>query len=489
MITHIMSSYDKYNGLWRASANEAVPYTDDFPECLLVAPEFWDGSIVQGNATVVMTTIKWISDTQLEVIIRDNGAGIKNLRRLLEWAAAKSLSTIHKNGHGLKKAMTKFMRDFSKAEWLIKYRVKNRNLQTIHAPFLGYDDTRIEENEQDEVTLMPSGFEIRFKCEASVLGDEYSGAPQKLFHALREIITTRYSEKLLRSIDFQLEIQKDDFTVKGSSLKDEWHSFEYNVQKRIPEEVTPRMEIIQIIPGGKWIYREYMLTVNGQKKYELKSDTLFPVYGVKNQKGSRVHTFVDGRMIDAIPYYKILGRDMYHNSLNGLLGFWHFTSDSIEDFDKMPQPATTKVSFYENDPVYKEAVMKLRTRRQEEEDAQEKKRQQEEQRVAAERAVVQQAKAAEEKQKQISILDAMQRASESETNTVITPQKPVVKAAAVQEAANSEKALYRKLKVLTDRLKKIDYKEEIEYGEATPNVSLLATFKAIDRINKTLDEI
>ena len=33
-----------FHGLWRASANEAMPYTEDYPEALLVLPEFIDGS-------------------------------------------------------------------------------------------------------------------------------------------------------------------------------------------------------------------------------------------------------------------------------------------------------------------------------------------------------------------------------------------------------------------------------------------------------------
>ena len=42
-----------YHGLWRASANEGVPYADDFPEALLVLPEFIDGALGAGKASII----------------------------------------------------------------------------------------------------------------------------------------------------------------------------------------------------------------------------------------------------------------------------------------------------------------------------------------------------------------------------------------------------------------------------------------------------
>jgi len=488
------SSYDTFKGLWRASANEAVPYTDDFPECLLVTPEFWDGSIVQGNATSIKMSIHWISDTRLEIVIRDNGEGIKNERRLLQWAAAKAVSTIHKNGHGLKKGFTKYMRDFDTAKWTIHYRKKNRNVQVISAPFLG-TETKVEEDEHDEVSLMPSGTEIRFQCDASVLG-KYSANPQGLFHALREIITTRYSEEVLGRVDFQIEVKQGEFSVAGSSRADEWHSFEWQVAKRIPREVHLKMSLQATIPGGTWTYKEYFLHINGSTGYDLKSEGLFPVYGRKNQKTSRVHTFVDGRMIEAIPYYRILGRDTSHNNENGLFGFWHFTPTLPEDFDKMPQPATTKVSFYENDPIFRQMLTDLATRKQQEEEAQLRRQQEEEQqrRVEAQRAAeaTRAARAQQEQQQQQqqqTIQEVFQRVAGSESGNAVIQPPPRPHPARQQEALNSELAFYKKLKELTTRLRQIDFKDEMESAETTPNTGLLATFRAIERIHKTLDEI
>jgi hypothetical protein len=51
------STKEEFAAGWRSSAHEAVPYTDDFPECLLVLPELYDGSLNQGNATEIHTEI------------------------------------------------------------------------------------------------------------------------------------------------------------------------------------------------------------------------------------------------------------------------------------------------------------------------------------------------------------------------------------------------------------------------------------------------
>ena len=46
-------SSNDYHGLWRASANEGVPYSEDFSEALLVLPEFIDGALGAGKASII----------------------------------------------------------------------------------------------------------------------------------------------------------------------------------------------------------------------------------------------------------------------------------------------------------------------------------------------------------------------------------------------------------------------------------------------------
>jgi hypothetical protein len=150
-----MSTTEEFHALWRSSAFEAVPYTDDFPEALLVLPELIDGSIGQGQASKIILQIT-LNGTKSNLKVRDNGVGIKNERRLLQWAAQKASDNLHRNGHGTKKCLTKWEQDYTKANWTIKYRLLGKNLQIIKGPFKGRD-TDVSEDETDETTLMPSG--------------------------------------------------------------------------------------------------------------------------------------------------------------------------------------------------------------------------------------------------------------------------------------------------------------------------------------------
>lgn len=52
-----MSHPQDFESLWRASAHEAVPHTDLFPEALLVLPELTDNSI-SANATKIELIFK-----------------------------------------------------------------------------------------------------------------------------------------------------------------------------------------------------------------------------------------------------------------------------------------------------------------------------------------------------------------------------------------------------------------------------------------------
>ena len=149
---------EEYHALWRSSALEAVPYTDDFPEAILVLPELIDGSIGQGNATKVTIEII-LNKRSSRLTVTDNGGGIRNERRLLQWAAQKATDNIHRNGHGTKKCLTKWEQDYTKADWTIKWRVPGKNLQIAKSPFKGRDTTVVED-EDDQTTLMASGCEI-----------------------------------------------------------------------------------------------------------------------------------------------------------------------------------------------------------------------------------------------------------------------------------------------------------------------------------------
>ncbi len=129
---------DDYEAQWRASAHEAVPYTNDFPECFLVLPELIDGAIGQGSATKIIIEIKFIDDKTGYLKVVDNGNGVKHYGRLLSWASKDSTTIHHRYGHGSKKCLTKWNKDYN-SKWHIKYRYKRPKgidaLVQIYSPF------------------------------------------------------------------------------------------------------------------------------------------------------------------------------------------------------------------------------------------------------------------------------------------------------------------------------------------------------------------
>ena len=338
---------EEYAGLWRASAMEKVPYTDDYPAPLLVLPELLDGALGQGHATEITTSVVWNTPTTLTLRVRDNGQGIKNPTRLKKWAAATSVDNLHRNGHGTKKALTMFSPNYATENaWDITYRVKNRNLVTISGPFMGADTKEVDDEGVDETTLMPSGTEIRVGFEQSILGNMGSGA---IFLAIKEIIRTRMSEETLRRVKFVLEVKPlGSKILTEDSHTNNWHSLQWYMDEMVrTDDATVCYQNSFDSDGISWTMKHYYIVPSGQTNFLTKGE--FPTYGHKNQACSRAHIALNGRMIEAVPIHRLLEREATHNSLNGHIVFVNFTS---ADLDKMPQPSTTKVSLYDKDPIY-----------------------------------------------------------------------------------------------------------------------------------------
>lgn len=338
---------EEYAGLWRASAMEKVPYTDDYPAPLLVLPELLDGALGQGHATEITTSVVWNTPTTLTLRVRDNGQGIKNPTRLKKWAAATSVDNLHRNGHGTKKALTMFSPNYATENaWDITYRVKNRNLVTISGPFMGADTKEVDDEGADETTLMPSGTEIRVGFEQSILGTMTSGA---IFLAIKEIIRTRMSEETLRRVKFVLEVKPlGSKILTEDSHTNNWHSLQWHMEEMVRTgDATVCYQNSFDSDGISWNMKHYYIVPSGQTNFLTKGE--FPTYGHKNQACSRAHIALNGRMIEAVPIHRLLEREATHNSLNGHIVFVNFTS---ADLDKMPQPSTTKVSLYDKDPIY-----------------------------------------------------------------------------------------------------------------------------------------
>jgi len=339
-------SFDDFGAQWRASAHEAVQYSEDLPECFLVLPEPIDGALAQGGATKISIVIDLGSRNSIRVI--DNGKGITNTERLLTWASKTSTDIHHRYGHGSKKFLTKWNKNYN-CNWYVKFRTcdkkgRSGSLFKYTGPFKG-PTMLAEEDENDETELMPSGLEWGVEFDIETLGQV--NTPQKVFDVIKELLRTRYSRKYFDKTEFTIEITSGD-TVISETSKD-WKTF----QECIEEEVTNKnANVIHSYTindeSVKMTYTQYEFTVYGKsKEYTLNKE--FPIFGHKNQACTRLHIALDGRTIELAPLWKFYsGKATSHNSTNGRFAFLNFEGD----FNKMPTPCTTKVSFYDQCPYY-----------------------------------------------------------------------------------------------------------------------------------------
>jgi hypothetical protein len=365
-------STDHYHSLWRNSANEAVAYSEDFPEALLVYPELLDGARGQGNASKIITTFDITDPRDCILKVTDNGTGISSTVRLKKWSSKNSTSIQHRYGHGSKKCLTKFAPNYETAKWKVSWRTKDKKgvsstLKYLVAPFVGETDNPDFEDEDDETTLMPSGTEWEVHFDLSILKD-HGKTPKKLMTAIKEIILTRFSRKEHLSVcEFEVVIIKGTETITENSNSNNWKTFE----ECLNDEVETNNAYIKYqfevpIDGGKYTYTEYNLSVNGSTTYALKK--AFPFYGRKNQATSRVHIGLNGRYIEAMPYYKFIGKEQPHNDYNGTYVIVNFTSDKTDDYSKLPTPCTTKVKFQEDCAVFKSFLESVKNKKNDEDD-------------------------------------------------------------------------------------------------------------------------
>jgi len=358
------STYNHFKSLWRSSANEAVAYSDDFPEALLVLPELIDGSLGDGKATEINIIIKLSNDSKnkSELILKDNGIGITSTKRLLDWAATQSASIEHVYGHGSKKCLTKFMPDYDDAKWSVMWRKVDKrgvsgSLNTIKSPFLG-NQTDHQEDEKNETDLMVSGTQWNINFYKKILKLDNSFPANDLMKKLREIICTRYEKEFYKEFIIKIEIIhngtiiKEDsskwLTLKETLLKESLLKEKRNVMKMLCtkyniNDISIQIDMYKIISDGR--------------SFKLNN---FPLYGTKNIKASRVHIALNGRYIEAMPLNIFKSKEI-HNSENGIMIFINFTAvDNTNGFVKLPTPCTTKVKFQEECPIFKECIISIK---------------------------------------------------------------------------------------------------------------------------------
>ena len=359
-----MDHLSHFKSLWRSSANEAVAYSDDFSEALLVLPELIDGSLGDGKATEINIKFDITNSKSSILIVSDNGIGITSVKRLLDWASTNSASTEHVYGHGSKKCLTKFMPNYDDAKWSVKWRKVDKrgvcsSLNIVHSPFLG-SQTKHDEDETDETTLMNSGTEWTINFDSSILKLSNVEPEKDLLNQLRELFNTRYETSYYNKFTINIEIVNRSIKIcensnsgKWLTLKQELDKDKKNISNILNKEFV--IEYIDDINKNTNIINisiQFYKIISDGRKFKLKN---FPVFGCKNMKGTRVHIGLKGRYIESMPFHNFMNKEI-HNSDNGNIIFINFYSNN----NVLPTPCTTKVKFQEECPIFKKCLIYIR---------------------------------------------------------------------------------------------------------------------------------
>jgi hypothetical protein len=340
-------SRNDYEGLHRASANEAVAYSNDFPEALLVLPELIDGALGAGEASNVKIDIDLTDPEKCTLILADNGKGLVRESRMLQWASSDigNEQTENMYGHGSKKTVTKFSPDYSKTKCVLEWRTKDKrgNSGSLHSliwPFRGLDTMRKEDAENEDI-CPGSGTRWTIEFNIEVLG-EYND-PHSLLRALKELNNIRYERSLYKPYTVDIKIKKGD-TIVNENSKD-WKSLKECLELEVLKNNAVKME--RTFTNGKTTATctLFEITADG-RAFNIDG---FPKFGKKNMQGSRVHISRIGRYIEAKKYCELLGLES-HNAFNGKKAFIIFTGEEL------PQPCTTKVKMREDCPIYKKMI-------------------------------------------------------------------------------------------------------------------------------------
>jgi hypothetical protein len=337
-----------FEALWRASAEEGVAYADtDFPEVLLTRPELFDGSINQGQATHIISSYEKQINGKWRAIVEDDGQGIfLGITRFLSWANSRSSGIHHRYGHGTKKYLTKAQPKYALSDWTLEWRNKAElsRLYTIRGPFRGLEMEETMTVDTTDAATLPAGG-TRFTVDIEPELFHQFNTVERLFAAEKEIIRSRHGQQLDDgSVQFTLTVRDGETVKTENSVADGWTSLQSlcaSVTKQLVDATVP-------IDGGHLHFSMYYF----YKEQKATMAKEFPLYGLRNMQGSRMHISLGGRMIEPRPIYKFLGKTANHNDLNGYIGFINFVPDSPADFEKLPRPTTTKVKFSDECPAF-----------------------------------------------------------------------------------------------------------------------------------------
>ena len=342
----INKPHDESRALWRASAYEAVPYTDDFPEVLLTLPELTDGSIGKGDASRIEITFDITNPEDIVIYHQDNGRGISmaDIPRLFNWANAQSASSEHRYGQGSKKFLSKAEREYNNAKWELQFKMDGQ-LKSIQSPWADFK-SMLEATESIEHTEANQdiGFKWTIHTDNNNFGNKseiYKQIPN-LFSALKEIITSRYHADQFDKREFVLTVRSGEECITESSRTHSWKTLEQMLTE------SPNVK-----PVYKISFQWKSTTVSYNEFTVLREDAgitkAFPTYGVRSMEASRCHIANDGRFIEPKKFAEILQKKV-HNSDNDRKAFINVRSTTSESYNDQPVPCTTKVSFQNDCP-------------------------------------------------------------------------------------------------------------------------------------------
>jgi hypothetical protein len=211
--------------------------------------------------------------------------------------------------------------------------------------------------------LYPSGTLITLSAHKSKFNTSKLSyeTTKKMAELFKEIVCTRYSEQVLRAVEFHFTITGTDGVEcemnSWDALKP-WHSFEYCMKEAVTSNMATVMlpeTVREFDSEGRMKVRHVVYSINPMTKkanadYGPLND--FPLYGRRNMDSTLIHHFNNQRMIQTIPKGVATGKH-FHNSENGQIGFVQFIpTNAHTDYGLMPRPATIKTSYLTTTPEW-----------------------------------------------------------------------------------------------------------------------------------------
>lgn len=365
-----------YEANWRIANADAIPYPEDYSEWLTMLVELLNGNKAATEVTLEFT----LRPESFSFRYTDNGEGCtieEAQARLLQWAATEAVNDDSIYGHGTKKFLAK-SGDYASLQFFIRSRPRGGSRHSLiewTGPYKGLLTAQTIRDADTIPGFPATGFQIELpSVERGRLG-RHAAAPV-LRAAVQEIIRARKGQDVLDRIRFQVTVRELDAegeVVRGpveeeegvpydwADSSEDWRSFfeilrsDTRVQQRFvrSEDLVPGRVALDF-----YSFKVPQPTHDRQFHKDLKK--LFPTYGnFSGGAAARIHCFNNGTMIEACPFQRIYNRAT-HSSMYHIVEFAFFrTVGGEENHRALPPPATTKVQYRYEKPVWQDFIRKV----------------------------------------------------------------------------------------------------------------------------------